>query len=144
MIHPIVQELFDEESKGAETFHGYVKIPDNIEEIDEFIKWHQDANRQVIDEILKIKKIDSGNSEMLRNWAVEFLENYDKNIRELREISNKVFERFQYLKKNNFEKLKNEHPNHGEEIRTNDEFISKSKWIVDRKKLFLHIENHGF
>ena len=116
MIHPIVQELFDDEDKGVKLFSWICERSDNIEEIEEFIKWHLDANKQVIEEILKIKQIDFSNSINVKKWADEFLENYDKNIRELREISNKVFDRFQYLKKNNFEELMNSEPNQREKI----------------------------
>ena len=109
MIHPTVQELFDDETKGVKLFSWICEKSENVDEIKEFIKWHLDANKQVIEEILKIKQIDLSNSMNAKKWADGFLENYDKNIRELREISNKVFDRFQYLKKNNFEELMNNH-----------------------------------
>lgn len=116
MIHPIVQELFDDETKGVKLFSWICEKSENADDIKEFIKWHLDANKQVIEEILKIKQIDLSNSMNAKKWADEFLKNYDKNIRELREVSNKVFNRFQYLKKNNFEELMNSQPEQREKI----------------------------
>ncbi len=117
MIHPRVEELFDSETKGAELFSWICEKSDNIKEIEEFIEWHINANQQVIDEILKIKQLNFSNSSNVKKWAELFLKNYDNNIRELRETSNKVFERFQLLRKNNFEKLIENYPDQKEKIK---------------------------
>ena len=72
MIHPIVQELFDDEINGTKLFSWICERSDNISEIEEFIRWHLDANRQVINEILKIKQIDLSKSANLKKWAEGF------------------------------------------------------------------------
>ena len=106
----------------------------------EFIKWHLDANKQVIEEILKIKQIDLRNSANVKKWADEFLKNYDKNIRELREISNKVFDRFQYLKKNDFEKLINDHPEQREKIENMMKSFLNQNGLLIGKIIFTYRE----
>ncbi|MCE2615049.1 MAG: hypothetical protein LVO36_04005 [Nitrosopumilus sp. (ex Thoosa mismalolli)] len=133
MIHPIVQDLFDDETNGVELFSWVCEKSDNAGEIEEFIKWHLDANKQVINEILKIKQIDLSDSINAKKWAGEFLENYDKNIRELRETSNKVFERFQYLKKNNFEKLIENYPEKGDKIQNiMNSFLNQNGLLIGK------------
>ena len=153
MIHPIVQELFGDETRGVKLFSWICEKSDNIEGIEEFIKWHVDVNRQAIDEILKIKQIGYSNSANVEKWAEEFLAKYDKNIRELREISNKVFDRFQYLKKNNFEKLIKDNPGQKEKIKKMmDSFLNQNGLLIGkiiftyREPWFLanHVSNPDF
>lgn len=133
MIHPIVQDLFDDETNGVELFSWVCEELNNTGEIEEFIKWHLDANKQVINEILKIKQIDLSNSINAKKWAGEFLENYDKNIRELRETSNKVFEKFQYLKKNNFEKLIESYPEKRDKIQNMmNSFLNQNGLLIGK------------
>ena len=140
MIHPIVQELFDDEANGVKLFSWICEKSENVDEIEEFIKWHLDANKQVIDEILKIKKIDFSDSTNVKKWADEFLKNYDKNIRELREISNKVFDRFQYLKKNDFEKLMNGQPEQREKIESMMKSFLNQNGLLIGKIIFTYRE----
>lgn len=140
MIHPIVQELFDGETNGAKLFSWICEKSENIRDIEEFIKWHLDANNQVINEILKIRQIDLSKSKNVKKWADEFLENYDKNIRELREISNKVFERFQYLRKNDFEKLIEKYPEQREEIQNMMNAFLNQNGLLIGKIIFTYRE----
>lgn len=133
MIHPTVQKLFDEESAGLKLFLWICENSKNIEEIDEFIVWHLNANKRVIDEILKIKRIDFEDSAALKEWSDGFLEDYDRNIRELRETSNKIFDRFQHLKRNNFDRLKNSHPERKTEIeQMMNSFLSHNGLLIGR------------
>ena len=133
MIHPIVQELFDNEDNSVKLFSWICEKSENVDEIEEFIKWHLDANKQVIDEILKIKQIDFSSHTNAKKWANEFLKNYDKNIRELREISNNVFDRFQYLKKNEFEKLMNGQPEQRKKIeKMMKSFLNKNGLLIGK------------
>ena len=140
MIHPIVQELFEDEAKGVKLFSWICEESENVDKIEEFIKWHLDANKQVIEEILKIKQIDLTNSANVKKWADEFLKNYDKNIRELREISNKVFDRFQYLKKNDFEKLINDQPEQREKIENMMKSFLNQNGLLIGKIIFTYRE----
>ena len=140
MIHPTVQGLFDDETKGVKLFSWICEKSENVDEIKEFIKWHLDANKQVIEEILKIKQIDLSNSMNAKKWADGFLENYDKNIRELREISNKVFDRFQYLKKNNFEELMNNQPKQREKIENMMSLFLNQNGLLIGKVIFIYRE----
>ena len=140
MIHPIVKELFDDEVNGVKLFSWISEKSENVDEIEEFIKWHLDANKQVIDEILKIKEIDFSDSAKVKKWADEFLKNYDKNIREFREISNKVFDRFQYLKKNNFKKLMNDQPEKKEKIENMMKSFLNQNGLLIGKIIFTYRE----
>lgn len=140
MIHPIVQELFDDEDNGVKLFSLICEKSENVDEIEEFIKWHLDENQQVIDEILKIKEIDFSDYANVKKWADEFLKNYDNNIRELREISNKVFDRFQYLKKNDFKKLMNDLPEQREKIENMMKSFLNQNGLLIGKIIFTYRE----
>ena len=133
MIHPIIQELFDNQKDGIDLFSWICEKSDNIEEIEEFIMWHMNSNKLVIDEIARIKRIDFTNSESLKKWANEFLGNYNKRIRELRETSNKVFDRFQHLKKNNFERLCNRYPEQKKRIeKMMNSFLNRDGLLIGK------------
>lgn len=140
MIHPKVQDLFDEKLDQIQLFSWICEKSKNTEKIDEFIKFHINANSQVIREITKINQIDFSHTEIVRKWAKQFLDNYDEKIRELRNISNQVFDTFQFLKKNIFEKLIAEYPNQEKDMRKMMNVFLNQNGLLIGKIIFTYRE----
>ena len=67
--------------------------------LEEFIRWHREIIQEVINEVSVTQEIDLGNKKDATEWAAKFLKNYDKKIRDMRNTSNLVFQRFQEISK---------------------------------------------
>ena len=106
MIHPKIQNFFPDDKQTLEVFSDICNQDSRKNEgLYEFIKWHHDTNKQVIQEIKDSQEIDFRDETKGKTWAENFLSDYDEKIRKMRKTSNMVFERFHILKKTHFEKL---------------------------------------
>ena len=134
MIHPNIQNFFPDNKETLEIFSdiGNQHFRKN-NELSEFIKWHQDTNKQVIQEIEDSQDIDFGDQVERKIWAENFLSDYDKKIRKMRNTSNLVFERFHILKKTHFEKLILAKPeNEKKIIKIMDVFLNKEELLIGK------------
>ena len=105
MIHPNIQDFFPDNKETLQMFSEICNHSSKKnKELSEFIKWHQDTNKQVIEEIVESQKINFEDKTIGAKWAENFLSEYDEKIRKMRNTSNMVFERFHILKKTHFEK----------------------------------------
>ena len=105
VVHPIFGILFPQEDKTIKLFNWICHKTKNPEQLEEFIRWHIEINQEVIDEVSTTQKIDLQNKEDAAKWASEFLKDYDEKIRDMRNTSNLVFQRFQEINK----KIKDNH-----------------------------------
>ena len=99
MVHPIFGILFPHEDKSVKLFNSICNKTKEPQRLEEFIKWHIEINQEVINEVSITQKIDFGNKQDATEWASEFLKNYDQKIRDMRNTSNLVFQRFQEINK---------------------------------------------
>ena len=99
VIHPKFGTLFPQEEASMKLFDWICSITKEPQKLEEFIRWHIEINQEAIKEILITKKIDFQNEKEATTWASEFLKNYDEKIRNMRNTSNLVFQRFQEIDK---------------------------------------------
>lgn len=98
LVHPVITEIFSDE-KNVTSFFGWVSNQvERKDKLKQFFKWHLEVISEVIDEIEKTETVDFSSKDDAKNWAIEFLKNYDEKIRKMRKNSNQVFERFHELK----------------------------------------------
>ena len=99
MVHPIFGIFFPQEDKSVKLFDWMCNRTKEPQRLEEFIRWHIEIAQEVINEVSVTQEIDLGNKKDATEWATEFLKNYDKKIREMRNTSNLVFQRFQEISK---------------------------------------------
>ena len=134
MIHPQIQNFFPNNKETLEIFSDICNQNSKKNEgLSEFIKWHQDTNKQVIQEIEESQEIDFEDEIKGKRWAENFLSDYDEKIRRMRNISNLVFERFHILKKTHFEKLVLAKPeNEKKIIKIMNVFLNKEELLIGK------------
>ena len=134
MIHPQIQNFFPNNKETLEIFSDICnQHSKKNKELSEFIKWHQDTNKQVIQEIEESQEIDFEDEIKGKRWAENFLSDYDEKIRKMRNISNLVFERFHILKKTHFEKLVLAKPeNEKKIIKIMNVFLNKEELLIGK------------
>ena len=98
MIHPVISLIFSNDEETKSLFSWICSKIKRVDELEEFIKWHLDVNKDVIKELTNTQKIDFSKEAEGKKWARSFLKAYEEKIREMRHISNQVFERFHKLK----------------------------------------------
>ena len=82
MIHPNIQDFFPDNKGTLQMFSEICNHSSKKnKELSEFIKWHQDTNKQVIKEIEESQKIDFEDKTIGTKWAEKFLSEYDEKIR---------------------------------------------------------------
>ena len=99
MVHPTFGILFPQEEKSVKLFDWICSKTKEPQKLEEFIRWHIEINQEAINEILYTQKIDLENKKEATTWASEFLKNYDEKIRNMRDTSNRVFQRFHEINK---------------------------------------------
>ena len=99
MVHPIFEILFPQEDKSVKLFDWICSKTKDPQRLEEFIKWHIEINQQVINEVSITQNLDLQNKKDAMSWASKFLKNYDEKIRDMRNTSNLVFQRFQEINK---------------------------------------------
>ncbi len=140
MVHPNISLMFSNESQTMSLFS---KICDNItqlNELDEFIKWHLEINSQVINEIKLSQKINFSDQFESRIWAEKFLEEYEKKIRHMRNISNLVFTRYQILKNRDFDRIISEYSEFEKQMKDMMEIFLNKNGLLIGKIIFAYRE----
>ena len=134
MIHPNIQNFFPNDKETLEIFSDICNQSSKKNKgLSEFIKWHQDTNKQVIQEIKESQEIDFEDETKGKRWAENFLSDYDEKIRKMRKTSNLVFERFHILKKTHFEKSILAKPENEEKIvKTMNVFLNKEELLIGK------------
>ena len=99
VVHPNFDILFPDEDKSLKLFDLICNNTKDPQRLEEFIRWHREINQEVIREVLATQKVDFENEKEAATWASEFLKNYDEKIRNMRNTSNLVFQRFQEINK---------------------------------------------
>ena len=99
MVHPVFGILFPHEDRSVKLFDWICTKTKEPQKLEEFIRWHIEINQEVINEVLITQNIDLQNKNDAATWAAKFLKNYDKKIRDMRNTSNLVFQRFQEINK---------------------------------------------
>lgn len=140
MVHPVITVMFPNNTETTSLFSWICNKITHVNELEEFIRWHFKINQQVIREIKKSQTIDFYNKEKAESWAHEFLKNYEKNIREMRQISNNIFQRFHNLKENEFQKLIKENPNQKQRINKMMSVFLNKKGLLIGKIIFSYRE----
>ena len=141
MIHPVIESVFPDESKSKIFFSSISQKIKKIDEFLEFIKWHSNVIEEVILEIEKVQHIDFSNKELAKQWSNEFLTNYEKKIRKMRNISNLVFDRFHELKDDEFDKIMIKEEKLGLEIKEMMDIFLNKKELLIGKLIFAYREN---
>ena len=132
MIHPTISLVF-QDNETRKFFTWISKEISNKEKLLEFIKWHLDVNKEVINEIMITQKINFSDSTDAKKWAENFLVNYEKKIRNMRQISNLVFERFFQLKNNEFDRIISKNRDKEEEIKNMmNVFLNKQELLIGK------------
>lgn len=132
MIHPTIPLVFhnDESRKLFTLIRKEIK---NNYELIEFIKWHLEINKEVINEITNTQKIDFSEKPEAKKWAECFLLNYDVKIRRMRHVSNLIFERFFKLKDKEFGRIISENKEKEEDIvNMMNKFLNKKELLIGK------------
>ena len=134
MIHPNIQNFFPDNKETQEMFSEICnQSSKKNNELLEFIKWHQDTNKQVIQEIEESQSVDFEDKIRRKIWAEDFLSDYDEKIRKMRKTSNMVFERFHILKKTHFEKSILAKPENKKKIvKIMNVFLNKEELLIGK------------
>ena len=141
MIHPKIELVFPDEEKSKLFFSQISQKIKKIDEFLEFINWHSKVIKEVNAEIKNTQKIDFSNKESVSRWSSDFLTNYDEKIRNMRNISNLVFERFHKLKNEEFDSMILEEKHLAPEIKEMmDTFLNKKELLIG-KLIFAYREN---
>ena len=98
MIHPVITEIFSDDKKISSFFVWISNYLEKKKRLREFFVWHLEVISEVINEIENSKKINFLEKKETEQWAIKFLKNYEEKIREMRNTSNQIFERFHELK----------------------------------------------
>ena len=131
MIHPTITLVFPDNKKAVTVFSQICKKIKNVNELLEFITWHLDVNKEVIREIIYIQSVDLSKEADAKKWANEFLLNYEEKIREMRYISNQVFDRFHKLKRNELSNIIND------DIKFENQVLEIMQVFLNRKELLI-------
>ena len=87
ITYPNIQNFFPNNKETLETFSDICNhSSEKNKELLEFIKWHQDTNKQVIQEIEESQSVDFEDKTRGKIWAEDFLSDYDEKIRKMRKI----------------------------------------------------------
>ena len=131
MIHPIIERIFPNNDESILVFSWICSKINQVKELEEFIKWHLDQSKQVIEEIMYIQKIDFSDKNAAKIWAKNYLDSYEEKIRIMRHTSNLVFSRFHELKNGEFKRIISENQDHEEEI------LEMMKVFLNKKELLI-------
>lgn len=140
MIHPNITIVFPNKDKSISLVSQICKNIRKVDDLLEFIKWHLDVNKVVIKEIVNIQSVDFSKEADARKWANEFLLNYEKKIREMRYISNLVFDRFYKLKNYEFAKIIFENEDYEKELIEFMQIFLNKKELLIGKIIFAYRE----
>ena len=133
MIHPTITLVFPDNEKTVMVFSQICKKTRNVNELLEFITWHLDVNKEVIREIAHVQNIDFSKETEAEKWASEFLINYEEKIRQMRFVSNQVFDRFHMLKENEFSNIiKNDVKFKNEILEIRQIFLNKKELLIGK------------
>ena len=136
MVHPRFGILFPQEEKSVKLFDWICSKTKEPQKLEEFIRWHIEINQEAINEILYTQKIDLENKKEATTWASEFLKNYDEKIRNMRDTSNLVFQRFQEINK----KIKENHIENQQEIDNLMKVFRNQNGLLIGKLIFAYRE----
>ena len=131
MIHPTIALVFPDNEKTVTVFSQICKKIKNVNELLEFITWHLDVNKEVIREITHVQSINLSKEIDAKKWANEFLLNYEEKIRQMRHVSNQVFDRFHKLKDNEFSNIINN------DIEFKSQILEIMQVFLNRKELLI-------
>ena len=105
MIHPRINLIFSDNDESRLLFSLICNKIKQVDELEEFIKWHLDVNKEVIREMRRTQKINFSNNIDAKRWAENFLNSYEGRIRKMRRSSNQIFERFHKLNEKEFKEI---------------------------------------
>ena len=133
MIHPIIKKIFPNSNESILVFSWICSKINQVEKLDEFIKWHLDQSKQVIEEIMHIQKINFSDNIDAKIWAKNYLDSYEEKIRAMRHTSNLVFSRFHELKNGEFKRIISENQDREEEIsEIMKVFLNKEELLIGK------------
>ena len=141
MIHPKIELIFPDDNKSKVFFSLISKKIKKIDEFLEFINWHLIVVKEVILEIENTKKIDFSKKKSAEQWSNIFLTNYDEKIRNMRKISNLVFDRFHKLKEEEFDNIILEEEQMVSEVKEMMNIFINEKELLIGKIIFAYREN---
>lgn len=141
MIHPKIELVFPDEGKSKIFFSQISQKIKNIDEFLEFINWHSNVIKEVISEIENTQKIDFSDKKSSEKWSRDFLTNYDEKIRNMRNISSLVFDRFHKLKNEEFNNMILEEKQIAPKIREMMGIFLNKKELLIGKLIFAYREN---
>ncbi|KFM19719.1 hypothetical protein AAA799P11_00459 [Marine Group I thaumarchaeote SCGC AAA799-P11] len=131
-MHPVITEIFSND-KNADSF--FLWVSNRVKEkksLEEFFSWHLEVISEVINEIDVTKEINFLDKKEANKWAIEFLKNYDKKIRKMRNASNQIFERFHELKIEFNEIISKENKFQKESKNAMQVFLNKEELLVGK------------
>ncbi len=140
MIHPKFTRVFPDNGESLKLFSWIAKEVTSIEDLKEFVKWHMDLNREVILQISKTLEVNFEDTQEAKRWAEDFLGKYDKKIRDMRSISNQVFDRYHKLKNEQFDRIIKENNKHEQEIKNLLEIFLNKNGLLIGKIIFAYRE----
>ena len=133
MIHPTISLIFSNDEEIKSLFSWICSKIKRVDELEEFIKWHLDVNKDVIKELTNTQKVDLSKDVEARKWARSFLKAYEEKIREMRHISNKVFERFHKLNEEEFKRIISDNKDYEEKMtNTIQKFLNKKELLIGK------------
>ena len=140
MIHPIITKIFSNNDETKSFFSWLCSKIRSVDKFEEFIKWHFELSNQVIEEIIHTQKLDFSDHITVKNWAKNYLDEYEEKIRMMRHTSNLVFSRFHELKNNEFNRIIVENKNHEKEITEMMNVFLNKKEVLIGKLIFAYRE----
>ena len=132
MVHPVITKIFPNENSTIQFFKWISNQMEEKERLEQFFKWHLEVISEVINEIDETTKINFSNEYKTKEWARNFLKDYDEKIRKMRKNSNQVFERFHELMKEFDKIIPKGHEYQKESERTMKVFLNKQDLLVGK------------
>jgi len=133
MIHPAISLIFSNDEETKSLFSWICSKIKQVDELEEFIKWHLEVNKDVIKELTNTQKIDFSKDVEAKKWARSFLKAYEEKIRGMRHISNQVFERFHKLNEEEFKRIISDNKDYEEKMtNTIQKFLNKKELLIGK------------
>ena len=140
MVHPSITKIFQNRDESTSIFSWMCSKINRIEELEEFIRWHLDLNKEVVKEIILVREMDFSKEADVKSWAENYLDAYGKKIRKMRHISNLVFSRFHKLMNGEVKRIILDNKNQEKKITSMMEvFLNKNELLIG-KMIFAYRE----
>lgn len=140
MIHPVITKIFPNKDESTLIFSWICSKINRIEQLEEFIKWHVDLNKEVVKEIALVREMDFSKEANVKKWAKNYLETYEEKIRKMRHVSNLVFSRFHRLMNGELKKIILENKNQEQKITSMMGVFLNKKELLIGKMIFAYRE----